>query len=172
MDASLEGTLTSAFLPRFGVGGRAQIVLDMKGFPLLLLSVGASVGATVEAPRGHADFIAMDMGFGVAPLTARLGSRFDTFAFVAVAVTGINASASGFGLDRSQTLWAPSGATGATLRFRPLAEPMFASLEGRVLVPFTRPRFAVILADGSELEVHHVQAIGFDVAAGLGWEFR
>jgi hypothetical protein len=171
-EVSLSAAATFAFLPRFGAGGRGQLAFGIKDVPLVFLSGGASGGATVEAPQGRVEFSGVELGAGVAPLSVRFSPRWVSSAFAGLALTAIRADATGFTLARSETVWVPSGTVGLALRFRPLGEHLVALLDTRLLVPFRRPSFAVQLPSGAAFEVHSVQDVGFDVGAGLGWEFR
>jgi hypothetical protein len=172
LEAGLAAAVTAAFLPRFGLGPRAEILLDLNDVPRVRFTAGWSRGATVEVPGGTVDFTGTELTLGAIPLEGRLGKRLQAFAFVSAAITAVHAGASGFGVARSETLWTPSAGAGGALRYRPFDERFVLFFEAAFLVPFARSRFAVVLPNGDELEVHSVGAIALDMSAGAGWQFR
>jgi hypothetical protein len=174
VDASAFFAVTKGYLPGFGLGGRAEVILGVGRFIPLRLTAGASVGDTVETAQGSASFRAGEFTLGAAPFSASLGNRVSVFVFASGALSNVIASASGFDISRTEVRWIPSLVAGGALRVKPFGGDFIVSLEVGGFVPLSRPAFTVLdpTEPAGTTVLHRVSTAGYDLAAGAGWQFR
>ncbi|HVU01671.1 MAG TPA: hypothetical protein VHE30_07965 [Polyangiaceae bacterium] len=162
--------MSAGILPLISLGGGASLVVDAPRLPAIRMTVEVLEGGRVAYEEGVVTFRSVGGGVGAALFRFEPTRRLRIAAWLDARAVDVLANSSGFSGNSGGSRWVVLGGLGVGARYYWLGS-LFVTAEVDGVVPFSRPAFFALEADGTDTTLHRVGPVGVDLGVGLGAGF-